>query len=121
MQTHVRTFKDLRVWRKAHELVIHIYTVTYLFPSDEKFGLVSQIRRAAFSISANIVEGYKRKSRRDYLRFLNIAESSLEETKYCILLSHELNYLTSNKMFILNNQCDEVGRMLCGLQKGLMQ
>jgi four helix bundle protein len=114
------TFRNLKVWEKAHKLVLNIYKITALFPSEEKFGLISQMRRAAYSIPVNIVEGHKRRSRKEYLHFLNIADGSLEEIKYFILLSYDLNYCKKENFLILNNQCDEIGRMLWGLQRGLL-
>ena len=76
-----KTFRDLRVWQKSHDLTLKIYKITKYFPSEEKFGIVSQLRRAASSVPTNIVEGYKRKSSKEYSYFLNVAASSLEETK----------------------------------------
>lgn len=111
------TFKKIKVWKKAHELVIEIYKDTKSFPENEKFGLTSQIRRASVSIATNIVEGYKRKSNRDFMHFLNIADSSLEETKYHLLLARDLNYMNENKYKKLLNLSDEVGRMLNGFQR----
>ena len=67
----MKTFKDLKVWQKAHMLVLEIYKITRNFPNEEKFGLTSQLRRSASSVPANIVEGFKRKSKRDYSHFLN--------------------------------------------------
>jgi len=67
----VKTFRDLKVWQKAHELVLEVYRITKTFPNEEKFGLVSQLRRSASSVATNIVEGFKRKSNRDYAHFLN--------------------------------------------------
>lgn len=80
------SFRDLEVWREAHQLVLMIYAATKTFPSPEQFGLVSQMRRAAVSVPANIVEGFKRRSWQEKVRFYNIAEASLEELKYYIIL-----------------------------------
>jgi four helix bundle protein len=93
----MKTFKDLKVWQKAHSLTLDIYKLTQSFPCEEKFGLVSQLRRSVSSIPTNIVEGFKRRSKKDFAHFINIAESSLEETKYNILLSYDLNYLKKTK------------------------
>ena len=120
MGEKIRTFRDLKVWKKSHELVLEIYRITKQFPAEEKFGLISQFRRSASSIATNIVEGHRKKSRREYLHFLNIAESSLEETKYHLLLSKDLNYITEEIFNGILRMCDEVGRMLCGLQKSLI-
>ena len=79
-------FQQLEVWQEAHKLTLLVYKITKGFPNEEKFGLVSQMRRAAVSIPANIVEGFKRRSPRDKLRFYNIAEGSLEEVKYFFII-----------------------------------
>ena len=88
-----RSFKDLECWQQAHEFVKTVYGVTKHFPDDELYGLTSQFRRAAVSIAANICEGYRKLSRADKLRFLNIAQGSLEECRYYILLSHDIEYI----------------------------
>jgi four helix bundle protein len=87
----IRKFQQLNVWQEGHELVLAIYEITRGFPSEERFGLVSQMRRAAVSIPANIAEGFKRRGIRDKIRFYNIAEGSLEETKYFLILAKDLN------------------------------
>jgi len=87
------TFMDLDCWQKAHEFVKTVYKVTNNFPEDEIYGLTSQFRRAAVSIAANICEGYRKMSRADKLRFMNIAQGSLEECRYYIILAHDINYI----------------------------
>lgn len=91
-----RSFKDLECWQKAHEFVKSVYKATELYPEDERYGLTSQFRRAAISIAANISEGYRKLSRADKLRFMNIAQGSLEECRYYIILSRDLNYIDIN-------------------------
>lgn len=115
----VSTFKELKVWQKAHLLVLEIYRVTKDFPGEEKFALVSQLRRSATSIATNIVEGNKRKTRKDYLYFLNLADSSLEETKYHLMLSRDLNYIGQQVFDNAFQKCNEIGKMLFGLQRSL--
>lgn len=115
----IKTFRDLNVWQKAHNLVLEIYRVTNNFPKEEKYGLVIQLRRSAASIPTNIVEGFKRKSKRDYAHFINIADGSLEETKYHIILAKDLGYVKEKEFIKLNNFCDEIGKMLYGLHKKL--
>jgi four helix bundle protein len=88
-----RCFRDLECWQKAHEFVKAIYQVTKSFPLDEQYGLTSQFRRAAVSIAANICEGYRKLSRADKLRFFNIAQGSLEECRYYIILSFDIGYI----------------------------
>ena len=115
---NIINFQDLKVWQKAHNLTLSIYQVTKNFPIDEKFGLTSQIRRSAVSICSNITEGY-RKSRRDFIRFLDISIGSLEETKYHLLLSKDLNYLKQSQYEELFTLTDEIGKMLYGLSQKL--
>lgn len=109
----IKTFKELRVWQKAHQLTLLVYQITKNFPSEEKFGLISQIRRAAVSIVSNIVEGFRRKSLKDSLNFYNISESSLEELKYQLLLSLELKFMSNDKFEEINSVAEQVGKMLC--------
>ena len=85
-------FEQLEVWQEAHKLVLMVYRVTKKFPSDERFGLVSQMRRAAVSIPANIAEGFKRRGIQDKIRFYNTSEGSLEELKYYFILSKDLDH-----------------------------
>jgi len=89
----ITSFRQLETWQEAHKLVLMVYRVTADFPPDERFGLVSQMRRAAASVPANIAEGFKRRGVQDKIRFYNVAEGSLEELKYFILLSHDLGYI----------------------------
>ena len=93
----IRTFRDLIVWQKAHQFALAIYQLTRAFPNDEKFGLTSQMRRSAVSTAANIAEGFVRLGKPDKLRFYNIAQGSLEETKYYLILAGNLGY-TKNIM-----------------------
>jgi len=85
-----KTFRDLIIWQRAHEFVLCIYILTVTFPKTETFGLTSQLRRAAVSIAANIAEGFKRRGRGDKARFLNIAQASLEECRYYLILTDDL-------------------------------
>ena len=115
----MKSFRELKVWNKSHILVLSIYKTTKLFPNEEKFGLTSQIRRSAASIPTNIVEGFKRKSNKDFIHFLNLADASLEETKYHLILSKDLDYIDCTTYNDLMEKCDEIGKMLFGLQKKL--
>lgn len=108
----MQSFQDLKVWQEAHRFVLDIYKATKLYPSDERFGLISQMRRASVSIPANIAEGFRRRGIKDKLRFYNISEASLEEVKYYIILSRDLGYLKSPKT--LTQQADLIGRLLNG-------
>lgn len=109
-----KTFKELIVWQKSHKLVLEIYKITKSYPKDEIYALTNQIRRAAVSISANIAEGYKKKSKPSKLNFLNISEGSLEEVKYYIILSKDLSFITEKEYNSLDALCDEVGRLISG-------
>ena len=77
-----KSFEDLVVWQKAHRLDLDVYRATQRFPSEERFGLTSPLRRSAVSVAANIAEGFKKKGKPDKIRFMNIAQASLEETRY---------------------------------------
>ena len=87
-----RSFRDLVVWQKAHGFVLGVYRYTEAFPEREKYGLAHQLRRAAVSIPANIAEGFGKRSQPEKARFLNIAEGSLEECRYYLILSQDLGY-----------------------------
>ena len=87
-------FEDIYAWQKAHAFVLLVYRVTGHFPEVERFGLISQFRRAAASIEANIAEGYKKLSKADKLRFFNISQGSLEECRDYIILSRDLDYIS---------------------------
>ncbi|MFQ5868529.1 MAG: four helix bundle protein [Candidatus Zixiibacteriota bacterium] len=112
-----RRFQDLVVWQKAHQLVLRIYEVTKSFPDNEKFGLISQMRRAAVSIPANIAEGFKKRSEKDKAKFYNISQGSLEELRYYLILAKDLKYLDNIEE--LSDLIDEVGRMLHGLIRSI--
>jgi len=114
------TFKSIKVWQKAHALVLNIYKVTKEFPIAERYGLTAQLRRSAASVATNIVEGYKRRSDKDFAHFLNMADTSLEETKYHLFLAYELSFLEKNAYEQMLSLADEVGRMLYGFQKKLI-
>lgn len=86
MNKKVKCFEDLLVWQKAHQLVLSVYKATKSFPKQEVYGLVSQIRRAAVSVPANIAEGYRKRTKAEKQRFLTIAHASLEETRYYLIL-----------------------------------
>ena len=103
-------FQDLQAWQKAHQLVLAIYRMTQKFPAGERYGLVSQMRRAAVSVPANIAEGFKRRGRADKIRFYNISETSLEEVKYYLILSHDLGYTTDNETMM--TEAETISRML---------
>lgn len=106
----ILSFRDLKVWQKAHELALLVYRITERFPPEEKYGLTSQMRRAAVSVATNIVEGFRRRSAKDSLHFYDIANASLEELRYEALLASDLRYLSETHM--LNQKLEETSRML---------
>lgn len=110
MNSH--SFKDLQCWNKAHEFVLHIYKITGLFPKSELYALNSQFRRAVISIPTNIAEGYKKTGVKDKLRFFNIAQGSIEESRYYIILAKDLNYIESEKFDLLNELLESSSRLL---------
>ena len=92
MKTSAKGFEDLVVWQKAHQFVLAAYHLSRTFPRSEIYGLSSQFRRAAISIAANIAEGFKKRGKADKARFLNIAQGSLEESRYYLILVRDLEY-----------------------------
>ena len=104
-----RSFRDLIVWRKAHEFVLSVYTFSAGFPKHEIYGLASQMRRAAVSIPANIAEGFRRRGGPDKARFMNVAEGSLEECRYYLILAQDLRYGDTSD---LATRAEEVSRLL---------
>jgi len=106
------SFVDLRMWQKSHDFVLATYKITELFPKQELFGLVSQIRRASVSIPANIAEGYRRKGKADKLRFFNISQGSLEECRYYLILSKDLNYISEEQYSDLKNKLEDASKSL---------
>ena len=92
MRAAARTFEDLVVWQKAHQFALAVYRLTRTFPRSEVYGLTSQFRRAAVSIAANIAEGFRKRGSADKVRFLNIAQGSLEESRYYLILTRDLDY-----------------------------
>lgn len=119
MENRTNSFEDLLVWQKAHQFVLAVYKTTESFLKTENYGLTSQFRRAAVSIPANIAEGYKRLSKAEKLRFYNISQASLEECRYFIILSRDLNYADSETSITLKEQIVEVSRMLNGYAKAI--
>ncbi|HEX7027617.1 MAG TPA: four helix bundle protein [Gammaproteobacteria bacterium] len=116
MRESAKSFQDLVVWQKAHELVLEIYKLTKSFPNNELYGLTSQLRRCAVSVPANIAEGFKKRGKADKARFMNIAQGSLEETRYYLILANDLNYAdTKDHMKIL----EEVSRLLESYNKAI--
>jgi four helix bundle protein len=104
-----QSFKDLVVWQKAHQLVLGVYKASKNFPREEVYVLTSQMRRSSISVAANIAEGFKKKSSAEKLRFLNIAQGSLSETEYYLILCQDLEYGDTKTLL---TACVEVGKIL---------
>lgn len=107
-----KCFQDLIVWQKSHKLVLGIYQATRRFPRDERFGLTSQLRRAAISVPANIAEGFRKRSLADKARFLNIAHASLDEARYYLVLAKDLAYCEDDRLNELLEKTEEVSRLI---------
>ena len=111
----VRHYRDLLVWQKAVVWVEAIYAVTRRWPTDERFGLISQVRRAAVSVPSNIAEGCARRSTAEFVRFLSIARGSLAEVETQIIIARRLDYLDQSAETSVLEAADEISRMLAGL------
>ena len=112
-----KTFQDLIVWQKAHAFVLRVYRLSQGFPKSELYGLTSQLRRAAVSIPANIAEGFRKRGNADKARFMNIAQASLEECRYYLILTEDLNYgdVTEPRGLL-----EEVSRLLNAYAKSIL-
>ena len=112
-----RTFRDLKVWQKSHQLTLRVYALTANFPRHEIFGLTSQMRRSAVSVPSNIAEAFARRSRRDKARVLNVASASLEELRYQLILAADLGYLPQDS---LATAAAEGSRMLSSYERTIL-
>jgi four helix bundle protein len=112
-----RRFRDLVVWQKAHEFVLAVYRLTDSFPDRENFALSHQMHRAAVSIPANIAEGFSKRSRAEKARFLNIAEGSLEESRYYLIFAHDLGYGQSGTLIAM---LEETSRLLSAYTRTIL-
>ncbi len=117
MRAPAKSFQDLIVWQKAHGLVVAAYRFTKRFPQDELYGLTSQLRRAAVSVPANTAEGFRRRGRADKVRFLNVAQGSLEEARYYLILGRDLGYGDSSPLLEL---VEEVSKLLESYSKSIL-
>ena len=119
MGKDIRSFRDLNIWQKGIDLVKDIYKETQNFPKQEIYGLTNQIRRAAISIPSNIAEGHIRQHRTEFRQFLSVALGSLAELETQIVISRELNYISTEKSHNLIEQMGSIGKMIRGLTKKL--
>ena len=115
----VRSYRDLRVWVEAMNLAETAYRITKTFPREELYGMTSQIRRASASIPANIAEGYGRKTRKEYIQFLYVAQGSLKELETHLLLSIRVALAPGDRFSGIFSQCESVGRLLGALIRSL--
>jgi len=115
----LKNYKELQVWQKAYQFCLNLYKLTKTFPQEERFGIVSQMRRAALSIPSNIAEGYGRKTTKEYVYSLHIAYGSLCELETQILLSGDLGYISVDHTINLQTDLGEIERMLKSLIKSL--
>lgn len=113
----MQRFTELKVWQRGHALVLKVYKLTTGFPLVERYGLTSQLRRAVLSVPTNVAEGSKRVSNQDYARFLNMAEASLAETEYLLLVSRDLEYVPPAAVNVCFSDVAELASMLHGLRK----
>ena len=112
-----RDFRSIKAWERAHRLTLEVYRATSGFPIDERFGLVSQIRRACSSIPTNIAEGCGRSTETELARFIDIATGSASEVEYQLLLARDLGYLPEEKHTTLTNETVEIRKMLLAFNK----
>jgi len=117
----MRPHERLDAWAKSVDFVVAIYKLTETFPKEEKFGLTSQLRRAAVSIPSNIAEGAARKSTKEFLHFLSNAQGSASEVETELLIAHRLGYLQKETYAKLRASLDDIGRMLTGLTQHLQR
>jgi len=117
----MRDYKKVVAWRRADQLTIEVYRITRKFPGEEVYGLTAQIRRAAYSVPANIAEGAGRETDAEYLRFLYIARGSLSETEYFLHLAHNLRYLSDNEYETLTALVNQTFAALHGLIRAIRQ
>ena len=114
-------FQRVIAWQKAHEFVLLIYKISKHFPDEERFGLTSQLRRAAISIEANIAEGYKKLGKSDKLRFLNIAQGSLEEYRDYHILAKDLNYINDDEYNQMKQSITTTSKFLNSYCEGIIK
>jgi len=115
----IKSVEELEVFKRAHQVTVKTYKISREFPAGEKFGLISQMRRAAASIATNLMEGAYRLNRAEYRQFVGIARGSSGELKYHILLAKDLGYLSRSDYEVLKSELDEISKMLIGLAKSL--
>jgi four helix bundle protein len=116
----MQDFTKLQVWQKAHQFTLGIYKITKDFPTEEKFGLISQLRRASCSIASNLAEGCGRKTNKELGRFIAIAQGSAFEVRYQLILAKDLNYISQQRFEFFEQKIIEISRMLNSLAQKLV-
>jgi four helix bundle protein len=117
----MHNFRELKFWQKAIELCLDIYNLSSKFPSEEKFGLTSQLRRAAVSVSSNIAEGSSRNSDKDFLHFLSIAVGSSCEIETQLIISHKLDYINGDQLKAVEIKISEIQKMIFSFSKKIKE
>ena len=112
-----RCFQDLVVWKKAHQFVLEVYRLSAAFPKAEMYGLTAQLRRAAISVPANIAEGFRKRGKADKVRLMNVAEGSLDECRYYLILAQDLGYATTEQLL---HAAEEVSCLLTAYTKAIL-
>jgi four helix bundle protein len=115
----VQSYRDLRVWNAAVELTLEVYRITELFPPSERFGLTSQLRRAAVSVASNIAEGHARSTRGEYRNALSIARASAIEVEVQLFLAERIGYVQAPMLIKARHYCDGISRMITNLKRAL--
>ncbi len=115
----VQSYRELRVWNTAVELTLEVYRITESFPQSERFGLTSQLRRAAVSVASNIAEGHARSARGEYRNFLSIARGSAIEVEVQLFLAKQIGYVQSPMLIKARGYCDAISRMITNLKRAL--
>ena len=117
----MKNYKELEVWQKGMDLTVEVYQITRAFPPEEKFGLVSQIQRAARSIPANIAEGWGRGSTKEYIQFLRVARASLMDLETHLILASRLSYIPGDRSGTLQQEVETLGKSINSLIQSLLK
>jgi four helix bundle protein len=121
MEQKIKSYQDLIVWQKSIQLVTVMYSLTRKFPADERFGIISQLNRAAISIPANIAEGWGRETSKNYLQFLRTSRGSVMEVQTLLIISKNLNFISQTEFELMSQKTEEVGKILQGLIKSIKE
>ncbi|MAQ75700.1 MAG: four helix bundle protein [Aquimarina sp.] len=115
----MNNYQELKIWNKSMDLVVQVYALTKSLPEEERFGLISQLKRCSISIPSNIAEGAGRNSEKDFIRFLSIANGSTTELETQLILTNRLGFFVINEIEKLLNLCSEIKKMNFALQRSL--